>query len=65
MITVGGMNCSHCSGSVQRTVGELPGVTACRVDLDAGRAVVEGRDLDRAAIARAIEALGFTAGGPA
>ena len=63
-IAVGGMSCSHCSGSVRRTVGGLPGVTACRVDLDAGRAVVEGRGLDRAAIARAIEALGFTAGGP-
>ncbi len=63
-ITIGGMNCSHCSGSVQRTVGGLPGVAACRVDLEAGRAFVEGRDLDRAAIARAIEALGFTAGDP-
>lgn len=64
-IAVGGMHCSHCSGSVQRTVGELPGVVACRVDLEGGRAFVEGRDLDRAAIARAIEALGFTAGGSA
>ena len=64
-ITVGGMSCSHCSGSVQRAVGGLPGVAACRVDLDGGRAFVEGRDLDRAAIAGAIEALGFTAGDPA
>lgn len=61
-IAVGGMTCSHCSGSVQRAVGGLPGVRACRVDLDGGRAFVDGEGLDGAAIARAVEALGFTAG---
>ncbi|MFO7607919.1 MAG: permease [Candidatus Krumholzibacteriia bacterium] len=60
-VAVGGMHCSHCSSSVQRAVSGLPGVSTCRVDLDGGRAVVEGRQLDPAAIARAIESLGFTA----
>jgi len=60
-VAVGGMNCSHCSASVQRTVSGLPGVTACRVDLDGGRAYVEGEDLDGAEITRAIEALGYRA----
>ncbi|HPF69605.1 MAG TPA: permease [Candidatus Krumholzibacteria bacterium] len=60
-IAVGGMNCSHCSGSVQRAVSGLEGVTACRVDLEGGKAFVDGEGLDRAAIADAIEALGFTA----
>jgi uncharacterized membrane protein YraQ (UPF0718 family)/copper chaperone CopZ len=58
---VGGMNCSHCSGSVQRAVSELPGVTLCSVDLERGRALVAGRDLDPGAVTGAIEALGFTA----
>lgn len=64
-LAVGGMNCSHCSGSVERALGGLDGVTACRVDLEAGKAFVEGEGLDRAAIKAAVEALGFTAGDPA
>ena len=60
-VAVGGMNCSHCSGSVQRAVSGLPGVTACRVDLEGGRAYVDGEDLDGAAVTGAIEALGYTA----
>lgn len=56
---VEGMHCSHCVQSVTRAVGELPGVSACRVDLDAGVAAVTGPTLDDAAVVAAIEALGF------
>ena len=58
---VGGMSCSHCRASVERAVGEVPGVTGVSVDLDGGRAVVRGTGLDPAALVRAVEAVGFTA----
>jgi len=58
---VEGMNCSHCSGSVQRAVSEMDGVTDCVVFLDDGRAVVRGLDLDTAAVIGVIEGLGYKA----
>jgi uncharacterized membrane protein YraQ (UPF0718 family)/copper chaperone CopZ len=58
---VEGMNCSHCSGSVHRAVTEMDGVTVCRVQLDEGRAMVMGRDLDAAKVVDVIESLGFKA----
>ena len=58
---VEGMNCSHCSGSVQRAVSEMEGVTDCQVYLDDGRAVVQGLDLDTAAVMGVIEGLGYKA----
>ena len=57
-----GMNCSHCSSSVERAVSELPGVTSCRVSLDEGRAHVTGEGLDRAAIEGAVTGLGYRVG---
>jgi copper chaperone CopZ len=57
---VEGMNCSHCSSSVTRVVEELEGVTACRVDLEGGRAVVTGPGLAPDRILAVISGLGFT-----
>ena len=57
---VEGMNCSHCSNSVTRGVEELAGVTSCRVDLEAGRAVVTGSGLVPDRILATISGLGFT-----
>ncbi|MEZ4386789.1 MAG: permease [Candidatus Krumholzibacteriia bacterium] len=59
--TVDGMNCSHCSTSVERTLREQPGVRQVTVSLQGGRAVVEGEGLDRGALMAAIEALGYRA----
>ncbi len=58
---VDGMNCSHCSGSVQRAVTEMEGITGCQVQLDEGRAVVLGTDLDAAKVIGVIEGLGYKA----
>lgn len=57
--SVEGMNCSHCSGSVERTLGEMPGVTGVQVNLNEGRATVTGQGLDDRAIISAIDGLGF------
>ena len=61
-LTVQGMNCTHCSTSVERALAEQPGVAAVEVDLAGGRAVVRGERLDAAALIAAVAALGFRAG---
>jgi copper chaperone CopZ len=58
-LAVEGMNCSHCSGSVQQAVSRLAGVTGCQVFLEEGRAVVQGQGLEAAQVMAAIEGLGF------
>ena len=58
---VEGMSCSHCSSSVDRALRELAGVGACQVRLDEGLAVVEGENVDEAAVVAAVEGLGFKA----
>ncbi|RKZ11996.1 heavy metal-associated domain-containing protein [bacterium] len=58
-LVVEGMNCSHCSGSVQRALSELPGVVSCRVSLEDGRARITGEDLDRKDLTRAVTGLGY------
>lgn len=60
-LAVEGMHCSHCTSSVDRSVGELPGVSSVQVQLTEGRAVVRGRGLDPQAIIATIEGLGFKA----
>lgn len=60
-LNISGMNCSHCSGSVERTLGEMAGVDKVEVFLDEGRAVVQGTGLDGPALAAAVDGLGFKA----
>lgn len=40
-ITVTGMTCGHCVSSVKEEIGELPGVTDVRVDLESGRVEID------------------------
>jgi len=63
-LMVSGMNCSHCTSSVERTLSEQPGVKTVSVSLAAGKATVQGADLDAEALAAAVTALGFTARPP-
>jgi len=60
-LNITGMNCSHCSGSVTRTLGEIDGVTNVQVFLDDGHAVIKGTGLDAEALATAVDGLGFKA----
>lgn len=60
-LAVSGMNCSHCSESVQRAIAECVGVQSVAVNLDSGRAVVIGRDLVPQALVVAVSGLGYTA----
>jgi len=63
-LSVSGMNCSHCTSSVERTLAEFPGVKTVSVSLAAGKATVQGVELDAEALAAAVTALGFTARPP-
>lgn len=60
-LSVQGMNCTHCSGSVERALAEQPGVAGVEVDLAGGRAVVRGEALDPDRLIAAVDALGFRA----
>ncbi|MBT2700706.1 copper chaperone CopZ [Bacillus sp. ISL-40] len=40
-LNVKGMSCGHCINSIEGSVGELPGVTAVKVNLDSGTVSVE------------------------
>lgn len=60
-LKVDGMNCSHCTGSVERALLEQAGVARVVVSLADGRAVVEGRGLDAQAMIVAVSGLGYEA----
>ncbi len=54
-----GMDCPHCSATVERTIRGLEGVEEVSVDLAKGVAHVRG-NVDDAALARAVELAGFS-----
>lgn len=53
-----GMQCNHCKANVERSLAEIPGVTAVRVDLAQGSAFVEG-NADEQKIVEAIGRMGY------
>ena len=58
---VSGMTCQHCVAAVTEEVSALPGVTGVRVDLERGEvAVSSSAELDRAAVAAAVDEAGYT-----
>lgn len=60
-LTVEGMSCSHCENRVKKSVGELSGVDAVKVDLQNKKVVVEydGAKVNLAAITETIEDQGY------
>ncbi|OSX73934.1 hypothetical protein BU14_0319s0022 [Porphyra umbilicalis] len=61
---VSGMTCATCVGKAESTLTALPGVTAARVNLLAGRAAVTVTDaglVDGTAVAAALGRVGYTA----
>ena len=60
-LPIEGMHCASCVGRVERALAAVAGVQAVRVNLATERATVDAEPaLDRAALVRAIEALGYT-----
>ena len=61
VLTVTGMSCGGCSGSVQNVVSKLANVESVFVEHQpTNKVTVTGDGLDRAAIAAAITNAGFT-----
>jgi copper ion binding protein len=58
---VAGMTCKNCAMHVEKAAKEVQGVDACAVDLESGRARVQGQDFDEGAVADAIEEAGYEA----
>jgi copper ion binding protein len=57
---VTGMTCQHCVAAVSTKVGEVSGVSGVEVDLDSGRVVVHGGDVEGEAVRQAIQAAGYS-----
>lgn len=64
VIDIEGMQCSHCTGSVQKKLSSMPGVSNVKVSLEdkCARVTVDATVTDEALMA-AVNDLGFTAKG--
>ena len=60
LFQVNNMKCMGCVAAVKAAVEPLDGVTAVEVDLEGGKATVEG-EFDAAGVAQAITAAGYPA----
>ncbi len=61
ILDVTGMTCSHCAANVKRALEEVPGVQTAQVDLQAGRAIVAGTDLQAERLCKVVRDLGYGA----
>lgn len=59
-LTVSGMTCGHCEKAVEGALKGVPGVQNVRVDLQAGKATVEG-EADPQALVQAVTEEGYGA----
>ena len=59
-LSIEGMSCQHCVGSVTKALLAVPGVESARVDLDAARAEVQG-NAPRDALVDAVRRAGYVA----
>lgn len=58
-ISIEGMHCQHCVAAVTEALKAVSGVTSVSVSLEHNNAVVEGANLDDAALKAAVEDTGF------
>lgn len=59
VISIKGMSCGHCKGSVEEALNNLSNVESAEVILEEGIANVVGNDLDDKILKEAIEEIGF------
>ena len=58
-IAIEGMHCQHCVQAVNEALAAVAGVTSVPVSLEQNNAVVNGENLDDAALKEAVEDMGF------
>ena len=59
-LKIEGMSCTHCSSAVERALKDVNGVTDAQVDLQGGRATVQG-SASVADLVAAVTEEGYTA----
>ena len=64
VVPVEGMTCNNCVANLERVLRRTEGVTGVSVELEPGRAVVQG-EVDRRTVERAVADAGFTVPGAA
>ena len=57
-VKIKGMSCQHCVGAVTKALGEIPGISDVKVDLNKGEAHYEG-DIKLEVIKTEIAKIGF------
>lgn len=60
ILRIDGMTCSHCRESAMNGLQNLPFAKRVEVDLKSGQARISGSQIDRDAIARKLDSLGFS-----
>ena len=63
-LEIQGMTCASCVGRVERALKAVPGVTLANVNLATERAEVTGPALNRAALVKAVEDVGYDVTSP-
>lgn len=58
-VNVPEMSCGHCVSAVSGAVGQVPGVSDIRVDLESKRVEVAGEGVEPTAIAAAVRGAGY------
>jgi Au+-exporting ATPase len=58
-LAVEGMSCASCVGRVEQALSKVPGVENVSVNLATEKATIRGTNLDRNALAKAVEAAGY------
>tara|TARA_Y100000590_G_scaffold274699_1_gene308392 strand:+ start:219 stop:500 length:282 start_codon:yes stop_codon:yes gene_type:complete len=59
-IIVDGMTCSHCKENIENAIYSLNSVENTIVDLNTGKVLVVGSKLDKSAIIKKIQSVGFS-----
>ena len=61
VLEVEGMTCNHCAGKVKDALAAVEGVTGTDVDMDSGRASIEGDNLTGDTLTKAVGEAGYQA----
>jgi copper chaperone CopZ len=62
ILTIDGMHCAGCAGSIERALCRIEGVKDVKVDREAGRAVINHEaSVSREALTALVNEIGFTA----
>ena len=59
LVTIKGMNCSHCKANVESAVLKIPGIISITADVDKEQAVITGENFNLDEVKKAVEDIGY------